>query len=59
MAITTDTNVVRIAIADDLDLKKAIKQECDLQASREKHRRLAASFTYKEELILIFQRTPD
>ncbi len=59
MAITTDTLVRRITIANQDDLGKAIKDECELQSGREKHRRLAATFVYEGELVLIFQRTPD
>lgn len=59
MPITTDTLVKRITIADQNDLGKAIKDECELQAGRDKARRLAASFVVEGELVLIFQRTPD
>ncbi len=59
MAITTDTLVRRITIANQEDLGKAIKDECELQAGREKHRRLASTFVYEGELVLIFQRTPE
>ncbi len=55
MASSVDTVVKRIAIGVESDLGKAIKHECDIQAGLNKPRRLAASFTYDGELILIFQ----
>ncbi len=59
MAIATDTLVRRITIANQDDLGKAVKDECELQAGREKHRRLAATFVYEGELVLVFQRTAE
>ena len=59
MAINTDTHVERISLSATPDLAQAIKQICDIQASRDEHRRLAATFAAKNHVILIFQRTPD
>ncbi len=59
MAIRVDTHVVRIDLAAGENPEQAIKQECDIQASRDEGRRLAAAFTVENQLILIFQIAPD
>ena len=59
MAIETDTHVERISLSADLNLEQAIKQICEIQARRDQHRRLAATFAAKSQVILIFQRTPE
>ena len=57
MAIQTDTFVKRIPLASNPNLKKAIKDECEIQAKKDKHRRLASAFAERDQVILIFQRT--
>lgn len=59
MAINTDTHVERIPLSPAADLAQAIKNICEIQAGRDEHRRLAATFAANNQLILIFQRTPD
>lgn len=59
MAIETDTYVIRIPLASTQNLEDAIRQECEIQSSRDEHRRLAAAFSEHDQVILIFQRTPD
>lgn len=60
MPIDADTAVVRINLAQaDLNLDEAIKETCGIQASRDKHRRLVAAFESQNQLILVFQHTPN
>ena len=59
MAIETDTHVERISLSAEPNLEQAIKQICETQASRDQHRRLAATFAAENQVILIFQRTTD
>ena len=52
--IATDTHVLRIQLAGDLN--KTIKDTCDAQGVA--GRRLAASFEFHNQLVLIFQAAP-
>ncbi len=55
MAITTNTQVVRIPLASTPDLGTVIKQKCDNLAAMDDAKRLAAAFEAHNELVLIFQ----
>jgi hypothetical protein len=59
MAVDTDTFVKRIPLVPEIDLDERIIAECKAQSGRDEHRRLAAAFEAHNQLILIFQRTPD
>lgn len=55
MALNLDTFVQRINITTTDNLENKIKSVCDLQASRDQPRRLAAAFESQNQVILIFQ----
>jgi len=59
MAVTTDTFVKRIPLIPAVDLEERIKAECEVQSGRDEHRRLVAAFEAQNQVVLIFQRTPD
>jgi hypothetical protein len=59
MAIETDTFVERIPIVPATDLGQRIIDVCELHSSRDKARRLAAAFSANDQVVLIFQKTPD
>jgi hypothetical protein len=59
MAVTVDTHVERIDLAAEPDLKGAIEQRCNQQATGNNGRRLAATFTFQTQLVLVFQVAAD
>ena len=59
MAVTVRTHVARIPLDPPTDLARRIRELCEIQASGNMGRRLAATFTVKSELVLIFQLAPD
>ncbi len=59
MSVQIETYVTRIPLAGTPDLETAIKQECVIQASKDKGRRLAAAFEAHNHVILIFQTAAD
>jgi hypothetical protein len=54
MSVVTDTKLVRIPLATE-NLEKAIKDACELESARKQGRRLAAAFSARDQLVLIFQ----
>jgi hypothetical protein len=59
MAVTVKTLTRRIPLDPPTDLKERIETLCDLMATGNQGRRLAATFTVGAQLILVFQIAPD
>lgn len=59
MPVNIETYVTRIPLASTSDLETAVKQECVIQASMDKGRRLTAAFEAHNSVILIFQTAAD
>lgn len=57
--IKTDTKVVRLPMAPAVDLNRRITDECEQQSSRDEARRLVAAFAANNQLVLIFQVSPN
>jgi hypothetical protein len=50
-----DTSITRIPLAPFTDLETAIKDQCDLEAARDKPRKLITAFSTPTQVVLIFQ----